>query len=55
MNIDSEPVLKNAARRNASFARHTEPVREFSNGKMVILAAVLIAAISGAMTLLILH
>lgn len=55
MSVDSEPDAPVAARRDASYLRRAEPVREFSTGKLAILAAVLIAAISGAITLMVLR
>ena len=55
MSINGERASKAVARREASFVRRSEPVREFSNGKLAILAAVLIAAVSGAIMLLILR
>ena len=55
MSVDSEPEVRVASRRDASFLRRAEPVSEFSNGKLAILAAVLIAAISVAITLLVLR
>jgi hypothetical protein len=55
MSGDSESNLRVAARRDASFLRRAEPIREVSSGKLAILAAVLIAAVSGAITLLVLR
>ena len=55
MSVDSEPELRPAGRRDASYLRRVEASREFSNGKLAILAAVLIAAVSGAITLLVLR
>ena len=50
MSSDGKP-----ARRDASFLQRAEGAHEFSNGKLAILAAVLIAAISAAITLLVLR
>ncbi len=55
MSTDDESALKVPRRREASFVKRSDPVREFSNGKLAILAAVLIAAASGAITLLVLR
>ena len=55
MSTDGEPDLRVPARRDASYLRRAEPVSEFSNGKLAILAAVLLAAVSGAITLLVLR
>ena len=55
MSTDREPEAPVAGRREASYLRRTEPVREFSVGKLAILAAVLIAAVSGVITLLVLR
>ncbi len=55
MSADSEPEVQVAARRDASYLRRAEPVREFSTGKLAIFAAVLIAAVSAAITLMVLR
>ena len=55
MSGDGEPEARVANRREASFLRRAEPVSEISTGKLAILAAVLIAAVSGAITLLVLR
>ena len=55
MSGDSDAEIRAGARREASFLRRAEPVREISTGKLTILAAVLIAAVSGAITLLVLR
>lgn len=55
MTVDSEPEARVSGRRDGSFLRRAEPVREISTGKLAILAAVLIAAVSGAITLLVLR
>lgn len=55
MSSDREPQEPISGRREASYLRRPEPVREFSTGKLAILAAVLIAAVSGAITLIIMR
>ena len=55
MSIDDESAVTRAVRRNLSFLQRAEPVREFSNGKLALLTAIFIAAIFGAITLLVLR
>lgn len=55
MSADRESEVRIAARRDASYLKRAETTHEFSNGKLAILAAVLFAAVSGVITLLVLR
>ena len=55
MSADSDSEVRITARRDASFLKRAEAAHEFSNGKLAILAAVLFAAVSGVITLIVLR
>ncbi|GEM_PF-5671059 len=55
MSVENEQEASATVRREASFLRRAEPIREISTGKLAVLAAVLIAALSGAVTLMVLR
>lgn len=52
MTSTNDSDLKVAARRQASFLKRSEPVHEFANGKLVILAAIFFITLFGLVALL---